>query len=140
VNRFRYLGDPVFLVAVALYLLNRLWWKPAFGSAWLVNWFNDGLLIPGALPVLLWIHRRAGWRQHDRPPGWGEITLHLAIWAIVCEVLGPLLLRGPVGDPLDVLAYVIGGLLAGVIWQRRDRHLIRGIGGTWPCTSFRSVR
>ncbi|MCB1128182.1 MAG: hypothetical protein KDM81_16935, partial [Verrucomicrobiae bacterium] len=88
-NRFRYLRDPVFLVAVALYLLNRLWWKPGFGNAWLVNWFNDGLLIPCALPVLLWTHRLAGWRPHDLPPPWGEIALHVAVWSIVCVGLGP---------------------------------------------------
>lgn len=118
--------DPVFLIAVALYALNQFWWKPAFGSAWLVNWFDDGLLIPCALPVLLRIHRSVGWRGHDLPPGWAEIALHLGVWAVVCEGVGPWLVRNAVGDPLDVLAYVIGGLVAGLIWRRRRC----GVGGT----------
>ena len=45
------------------------------------------------------------------------MTLHLVIWSLYCEAVDPLLLKQGVADPLDVLAYCIGGYLSWALWN-----------------------
>lgn len=118
-NRFRYLGDRLFLVACFLYALNRWGLKPRLHSRFLHDHFNDLLLIPCALPVLLLLHRVLRLREHDLPPTPTEIALNLFVWSVLFEVIGPFIMPWTVGDPLDVLAYVVGGVLAGLWWNSR---------------------
>ncbi|HEY1171404.1 MAG TPA: hypothetical protein VGH19_08560 [Verrucomicrobiae bacterium] len=115
--RFRYLRDPLFLLAVVLYAANRWYLKPHFGGAFLNGYFNDLLLIPAALPPILWLHWRCGWRTHHAPPSFLEITAHLALWAFLAEVIGPHLKATSVSDWADVAAYAAGALLAFLIWK-----------------------
>jgi len=60
---FRYWRDPLFLGCCALYAVNRWVVKPHFQGAFFHSWLNDALLIPCALPLLLWVHARLGWRN-----------------------------------------------------------------------------
>lgn len=115
---FRYVADPLCLVAVAAYAANRWWLKSATASPFLRGHFNDLLLIPAALPLLLWVQRWIGLRTHDRNPTWSEVSLHLLVWSVVCEWLGPLWLHQGVADRWDVLAYAIGGVAAACWWNR----------------------
>jgi hypothetical protein len=89
------------------------------------NHFNDLLLIPCALPPLLWVQRRLGLRDHDRVPSAGELILYLSVWSILFEAIGPHIMRWTVGDPLDVLAYVGGAVLAGAWWHRASLARLR---------------
>ncbi len=90
---------------------------PRLGCPFLRGQFNDLLLIPAALPVVLWVQRLLQVRSHDAPPLWSEIILHLAVWSVLFEALGPRWM--PVtGDFLDVLAYWTGGIIAGCWWNR----------------------
>jgi hypothetical protein len=115
--RFRYLRDPLFLLAVLLYIVNRWWWKPAFGGFFLHGYFNDLLLIPAALPPILWVHHKAGWRKHEMPPSFHEIASHLFLWAFIAEVVGPKLFVHSFGDWADAAAYTAGALAAGLWWH-----------------------
>jgi len=117
-RRFAYLRDPVFLTGCALYALNRWILKPLHPGPFFQGHFNDLLLIPCALPPVLWIHRQLGLRSHDAMPRPAEIALHLAVWSVICEAVGPLLLRSTCGDPWDVAAYAAGAALAGLWWNR----------------------
>ncbi|MEI7774736.1 MAG: hypothetical protein WCK17_08155 [Verrucomicrobiota bacterium] len=76
-RKFRYLADPLFLGAVMLYALNRWWWKPRFGDAFpfLHDHFNDCLLIPVALPPLLWIFPRF---FRLGTADWGDVLSYMA--------------------------------------------------------------
>ncbi|MGE3310374.1 MAG: hypothetical protein AB7O66_10425 [Limisphaerales bacterium] len=116
--RFRYATDPLCLAACALYALNRWVVLPRVEGAFLHGQFNDLLLIPAALPWVLWAQRRLGLRRHDAPPTWSETGLHLAVWSLICEIMGPLGWHRGVADPWDVAAYVAGGIVAGVWWNR----------------------
>jgi len=122
-SRFRYLRDRAFLVAVAAYSLNRWLLKCVFASAFLHGYFNDLLLIPAALPVVLWAQRFVGLRQHDRAPSWAEMGFHLAVWSVVCEVIGPCWLHHGTADLWDVAAYAAGGIVA-CLWWNRPAHII----------------
>lgn len=114
-NRFAYWRDPLCLACSVLYALNRWLLKPHFPLPFLRNYFNDCLLIPCALPWVLWLHRRLGLRPHDTPPRFSEVALHVVVWSLVCELIGPWFL--PVtGDPKDVLAYAAGGVAAWIWW------------------------
>ena len=125
---FRYWRDPLFLGCCSLYALNRWAFKPHLPSPFLRGQFNDLLLIPCALPLMLWLHRRLGLRQHDAFPNGREILLHLVIWSVVCEVLGPRWLPAT-GDWKDVVAYATGAWLAWGCWhfQERAADSIHGI-------------
>ena len=108
----------MFLLSCSLYAINRWALRPRVHSAFLHNHFNDLLLIPCALPVLLLLQRGLGLREHDQPPTPSEIALYLVVWSLLFEAIGPHIFRHAVGDPWDVVAYVVGGILAGLWWQR----------------------
>lgn len=117
--RFRYLRDPLFLFCLALYPTNRFLLKPNFDSVFLHGYLNDLICIPFCVPLLLLGLRRLGLRSHDAPPGPAEIIIPLLVWATVFEVVlpaHPMFGSYVVGDPADILCYVLGGLGATLIW------------------------
>jgi hypothetical protein len=126
-NSFRYFRDVLFLVCCALYAGNRWLLKPHVRSAFLHNHFNDLLLIPCALPPLLWMQRRLGLRDNDNLPSAGEIALYVSVWSILFEVIGPRVMPHAVGDVYDVVAYIGGGVLAGMWWHRNALHRFAGM-------------
>ncbi len=114
---FGYARDPVCLVACACYAANR-WLLPAtLRGAFLRNHFSDLLLIPAALPLILWVQRRLGLRASDAKPRWSEIFLHLGVWSVAAEVIAPWCFSHATGDPRDVAAYTVGALVSGWIWR-----------------------
>jgi hypothetical protein len=118
-NSFRYLSDPLFLLASSMYALNRWVLKPRIHSSFLHDHFNDLLLIPCALPPLLLMQRWLRLRPDDRRPTPSEIALYLVVWSFLFEVIGPWIMPWTTGDARDVAAYVLGGVLAGLWWQRQ---------------------
>lgn len=120
-NRFGYLRDPLFLLAAASYALNRGWFKRLAPAGFFHNHFNDLLLIPAALPVVLWVQRAVGWRRHDDPPSWSEAALHAGVWSVICEFVGPRFLHSGTADVGDLAAYALGGLVACLWWHRAAR-------------------
>jgi len=118
--KFRYLRDPVFLAAVAIYFLNRFAIKPTpLGrTAFFHGHLNDLLCIPFWLPPLLFLHRRLGLRRHDGPPEWSEIAPVLLVWSFLFEVFAPRLrFLGSTADPLDIFFYALGALAAACLWN-----------------------
>lgn len=117
-SRFRYARDPLCLAACTGYALNR-WLAPlTLSGGFLRNHFADTLLIPAALPLLLWVHQRLGLRPADARPRGSEIVMHVLVWSVAAELIAPMLFARATGDPWDVAAYAVGGLLAGLFWQR----------------------
>lgn len=116
-KRFRYGWDPLCLAACLAYATNRWLFKPHFSSEFLHENFNDLLLIPAALPWLLWLERSIRIRQHDEVPSPLEIAGHWLVWSVVCEGIAPLLFAGSTADWRDVAAYAVGGIVAGLWWK-----------------------
>jgi hypothetical protein len=116
---FAYLADKTFLAACFLYAANRLWGKPFIGEAvhFLRNHLDDCLLIPAALPPLLYVFRRLGLRRDDSPPRLREIAEWTFLWSIVFEWLFPRFLHRGTADWWDVLAYTAGALVSWLVWQ-----------------------
>lgn len=116
---FRYALDPFCLLCCVLYALNRWLVKPHVNSVFLHGYFNDSLLIPCALPIILWMQRQTGLRKNDNTPDIAEILFHLVIWSILFEWIGPHIMR-VTGDFLDVVAYTGGAIIAWAWWNRRS--------------------
>ncbi len=114
---FIYGRDPLCLLAMGLYAINRWGLKPRVDVRFLHDHFNDLLLIPAALPLVLWAQRKFGWRNHDLPPDTKEIALHLIVWGIIAEGVGPFLFDHATHDWRDLVAYTAGAVLAGLWWR-----------------------
>lgn len=121
-SRFRYALDPLCLLACGLYAANRWVIRPHFSGLFWHGYSTDFLLIPAALPLLLWLYRQLGLRAHDGWPVWGEIGLHFAVWSVAAEAVAPHLFRSATGDWLDVVAYAVGAGLAGGWWTLAARR------------------
>jgi hypothetical protein len=117
-TRFRYCGDPLFVIGCAAYAINRWVVKPLVGPGFFMFHFNDIWLMACALPPVLWLHRRLGLRAHDDPPHAGEIVGHLVFWSVLLEWIGPRFVPHAQGDVMDVAAYSVGALIAGLWWWR----------------------
>ncbi len=115
---FGYGRDGLCLGVLSLYALNRWVLKLVVVSSFLGGQFNDVLLIPAALPLVLWVQRGLRIRKHDLPPSWGEIGLHFLVWSIVCEGIGPWWFHRGTSDLLDVIAYAMGATAAGFWWHQ----------------------
>lgn len=122
-GQFRYLKDPLFQCSCAAYALNRFVIKPHVAIPFFRNWFNDLLLIPCALPLLLFCYRKLGLRLEDTPPLWREILWVLVFWSILFEWIGPRMYTRATGDVRDVAAYAIGAVASGIIWRVRGGGL-----------------
>jgi hypothetical protein len=116
--RFLYGRDALFLTAFLAYGVNRCLLKSGAAPGFMMFHFNDLWLIPCALPPVLWLHRVLGLRTHDAPPLPSEIGWHLAGWSLLFEWAGPQWTARAQGDPLDVIAYAAGALVAGLWWNR----------------------
>jgi hypothetical protein len=127
-SKFSYLRDGLFLLACGLYATNRWVVKPLAPDGFFAWWFNDLLLVPCAVPVLLWLQRRSGLRQTDAPPSAGEIVFILVLWSVLFEVVAPHFFLRATGDWWDVAAYGIGGLIAGLWWNRPNQRGARTAG------------
>ncbi len=118
---FRYVQDPLFLLCMFAYAINRFVLKGLWQEGFVHDYLNNLICIPFLVPIMLYIERKLGMRSHDAAPHWYEVLIPIVVWSVVFEVLLPLhpSLRGVVvADHMDVLFCVLGGCVAGLFWQR----------------------
>jgi hypothetical protein len=118
--RFLYLRDPLFLVCVATYFINRFVLKVIWKEGFVHEHLNDLICIPFWVPIMLFIQRKLGMRADDSSPRPGELVIPLIVWSWTFEILLPAipsLSHAFVADHLDVLAYAAGALGAGLFWR-----------------------
>lgn len=117
-RRFGYWLDPVFLICLAGYVVNRMVIKPSLHhySPLFHGHFDDTLTVPVALPIFLLVYRWIGFRPDDEPPRWWEVAPHVAVWIVFFEWYGPVVLHRGVADPIDSWCIAGGGLVAWLAW------------------------
>jgi SAM-dependent methyltransferase len=115
-RRFRYALDPLCLLSCGLYAINRWIIRPHFHGLFWHGYSTDFLLIPAALPLILWVYRVLGLRMNDLWPNGSEIGLHFVIWSVAAEGVAPFLFKSATGDWMDVVAYGIGAGIAAGWW------------------------
>jgi hypothetical protein len=120
-GKFGYWHDPVFLVTLAAYGINRTLIKPNLHhySPLFHGHFNDTLTVPVALPIYLLVYRWIGFRPDDQPPRWWEVALHTAVWIVFFKWFAPGVLHHSVADPIDAWCIAGGGFVAWTLWQGR---------------------
>ena len=120
--KFKYLLDPLFLFSLILYSMNKSsflkfgFWNYKFCTYYL----NDLLLVPVVVPIILYFSRVFKLRDIYSPPTFLEIIVPLTMWSIAFELIGPFCFGKGTSDPLDVLAYCLGGLISWLIWNQDD--------------------
>jgi hypothetical protein len=121
---FAYVADPVCVAAAILYALNRWFLKPHHIGGWFTaGYLNDVLCLPLFLPAILLAQRVVGVRPKNAYPRAWEMLQHWVIFSVAFEVVLPRFPRvyRTTADPLDVVAYLAGGLLAQAVWTGRGR-------------------
>jgi len=119
--RFRYCLDPLFLICLALYVVNRWILKPYAPCEFVKGYLNDLICIPFWVPVMLLVLRKLRLRQDDSPPQWHEIVVPLILWSVVFELWLPhtTAFRGlATSDYRDVVFYSLGAAIAAAWWGR----------------------
>lgn len=122
--RFAYLRDPLFLVCLVGYFVNRWVCKRIWADGFAHEHFNDLICIGFCVPIMLCLGRWVGLRRHDGPPDAVEIVVPLVVWSFVFEIWlprEPLFARWSVGDHRDIAWYAVGGLAAAGFWSWRYR-------------------
>jgi len=117
-RRFRYGRDALCIAACVAYAMNSWILPDSWRTPFLHEHLNDALLIPAALPLLLWAHRGLGLRAHDEPPRWVEIVITVVLWSVAAELVAPALFANATGDWRDIVAYAAGAAIAGLWWRR----------------------
>ena len=116
--------DALWLASVALFALNKWWIKPHFDGWFWHGSLNDVLCLPVWMPICVWIFAKLKLRD-NAPPRPLEIAVCLLFWSVVFEVWLPqteLFGHFAPGDPLDVLAYAVGGVIGWLWWQLNSSH------------------
>ena len=118
------LRDALWLASVALFILNNWWIKPNFAGWFWHSSLNDILCLPVWMPVCVWILTQFKLR-HRQPPRPLEIAVCLLFWSVVFEIVLPrteVFGHFSAGDPFDVLAYAIGGVIGWIWWKTVFSH------------------
>ena len=132
-----YCRDRVFLVSLLGYCLNKagLLSYHVTGDRFFSCHFNDLLLVPVLLPMVLLASRVINVRKHDNPPSILEVAIGVSVWSLAFEYVGPRFFGLGTADPLDALAYAVGGGISWLIWNKGQplnsvdgAHLTRLIG------------
>jgi hypothetical protein len=118
--RFGYLRDPLFLLCVATYFVNRFVLKAIWKTGFVHESLNDLICIPFWVPIMLFAQRMAGMRDGDDRPRPSEIVIPLIVWSWLFEIILPetrWLGDWCVADYMDVFYYTLGALVAAVFWR-----------------------
>jgi hypothetical protein len=121
---FRYYTDPICIACLIIYPINRWYLKPHHIGGWFTHgYLNDVMCLPLFLPMILYVQRLIGLRTHDGYPRWWEILQHWVIFSVVFELILPTTPRlfTHTQDPWNAVAYLVGGVIAGIIWKWRAR-------------------
>ena len=118
---FAYWLDPVFLISLAAYIINRALIKPHlyYYSPLFHGHLDDTLTVPVALPLYLLAYRWIGLRPDDDAPRWWEVAIHLTVWIFFFKWFGPVILLKGAEDPVDAWCMAFGGIFAWAIWHVR---------------------
>ena len=118
--KFHYLRDKLFIFSLTLYTFNKysllrpFFFETKFNYCYL----NDLLLVPVILPIILFISKTFNIRNNNHPPIILEIIIPLIIWSISFEIIGPYYFEHGISDPIDIVAYFLGGGVSWLIWNK----------------------
>ena len=74
-------------------------------------------MLPCAVPLVIRIYAALDLRESTAPPSLPEIVWLGLLWSVMAEGLAPLWLTRSTADPLDLLAYTLGGFMLWLRWH-----------------------
>lgn len=116
---FLFLRDPLFLLCLATYFVNRFVLKKIWNAGFVHEHLNDLICIPFWVPIMLYMQHRLRLRDNGSPRT-AELIIPLILWSWVFEIVLPqtsLLGEHCVADHLDIIYYALGTLLAALFWK-----------------------
>ncbi len=119
--RYKFLGDPVFLISILFFSLNKFlisYTTYLLNIPFMTGYFNDFFLIPCVTPIILFISYKLGLRDNKSSPQNLEVFIVLTIFIVICEYIGPFLLNKGTYDLFDIFVYTLGGLISMIIWNK----------------------
>jgi hypothetical protein len=108
----QYSYAPLALLSLSLYLLNLLYLKGAYhNNVFVTSYFNDILLTPILLPIIIIIEILFKQRYWEVKPTMSEILFWVVVFSVFFEIIIPKFNPRSTGDYMDTLCYLAGGLL-----------------------------
>ncbi len=101
--------NRAFLLATGLYALHYGGEKAGFSVPLLQHYLNDLLCMPLVLTLTLFLQRTFTFRDPGHVFTKHQIVLAVLYYSVAFEVVLPQFLPRYTADPLDVLAYALGG-------------------------------
>ena len=123
---FRYLADPVCIVSLCLYTLNRFVLKPHHIGGWFTHgYFNDVLCLPLFVPMILYVQHLIGFRRHYGYPRAWEIFQNFAAFTIVFQLSSRVSPNGSFPRAIRGISSPIwpAGVIAGMVWSAMSRRI-----------------
>lgn len=125
--KFRYLRDPLFLLCIVAYFVNRWVLKGIWPAGFFHEHLNDLICIPFWVPIMLFVLRTLGLRETDEAPRAHELLIPLVIWSWLFEIALPrntFFARWCVSDHQDILFYSLGAFVAALFWRWSYKELL----------------
>ncbi len=116
--------DKLFLISSLIYFFNTYYLKHLIKVDFFQNYLNDILLIPCALPPLIYLYVKLKLRNQKSFPTTLEVFSFFIFSSFVFECLGPKYLNKGVADYFDILAYAIGGIISNYFWNKNSKLLL----------------
>jgi prepilin signal peptidase PulO-like enzyme (type II secretory pathway) len=103
--------NPFFLVAIALYLVNRFLLPLLNLTDYQIPYLNDLLCLPVVLTITLWLQQKLFPRTARSRLNRAQVIFAVVYFAIFFEGILPAFSERYTRDYWDILAYAAGGLL-----------------------------
>jgi len=113
--------NPFFLVAIALYLVNRFLLPLLNLKYYQVPYLNDTLCLPVVLTLTLWLQQKLFSRSYRHRLNAVQVIFAVLYFAVFFEGILPILSDRYTRDYWDVLAYAVGGVLFYFLFNPRPK-------------------
>lgn len=116
-----HLLDRWFLSFCTFYLVNRGLIQPCFSVKYpgIANCLRDFLVVPCLCSVWLFSYRLLGIKVIHYPPTAFDLAFSWVFFSVLLEFILPTFFGLGVSDPIDVLWYAVGTILAMLVWRSK---------------------
>ncbi|MEM7036103.1 MAG: magnesium citrate secondary transporter [Bacteroidota bacterium] len=115
------LGHPLFLLSFTLYACLMAMRATGWHLPFFHTHFTDFLCMPVLLPIAHFLLQTLLPRQTPAAFSFAHVLAAVLFYSLLFEGLFPILSTSATADPLDILAYLLGGL---VFWRFINRDFV----------------
>ena len=112
----------LFSIAVILFIVNQYMEREYLSLPGLKYYLDDLLLLPIFLPMMGWIHKKAGLTDTVEISVY-QVILSIIYFSIAFEVVLPQVFQIGVADPVDVFMYILGGVTTLLVFRKDNNQM-----------------